>query len=121
MLNEEILKRTEEGMKESGRVLIRELVRDLEEKGISPVWAIDGEVKKLKIICKSEAEDFAAEIKKFGMEEAEFCLLEEDRNTDSQPHHLIIVHKKSGKVKQYKNLHWISDLHRDLADKFFTN
>ena len=47
MRSDEVLERASAGMKESNKVLIRELVRDLEEKGISPVIAVDGEVQKL--------------------------------------------------------------------------
>ena len=130
MRNEDILKRTEEGMRESNKVLIRELIRDLEEKGIFPVWAIDGEVKKLKIICKSELQDFEKELKKFGLEKSDFCLLEEDSTKTSSntvypiKGSIIIIHKKSAKLKQYtagNNSHWVADLHRDLENKFFTN
>ena len=63
MRSEEVLKRAEEGMKESNKILIRELIHDLEEKGISPVIGVDGEVKKLKIACKSELDDFEKELK----------------------------------------------------------
>ena len=45
MRSEEILKRATEGIKESNKVLIKELIQDLEERGISPVIAIDGVVK----------------------------------------------------------------------------
>jgi hypothetical protein len=123
MCNEEILKRTEAGMKESNKVLIRELIRDLEEKGIVPVWAIDGEVKKLKVIAESELHNFEEELKKFGLEKSDFCLLED--STATSPHEkVILIHKKSAKVKTYKagnNSHWVSDLHHDLENKFFTN
>ncbi len=130
MRNEEILKKTEEGMRESNKVLIRELVRDLEEKGISPVWAIDGEIKKLKVICKTELEDFEQELKQHGLEKSEFCILEED-TTARLPGNLypitgnvILIHKKSAKVKTYKagnSSHWVYDFHRDLENKIFTN
>ena len=130
MGNEEILKRTEAGMKESNKVLIRELVRDLEEKGIVPVWAIDGEVKKLKVICESELQDFKAELQKFSMDKSDFCLLEEDTTVVSSNSsysitgNVILIHKKTAKVKTYKagnNSHWIADFHRDLENKFFSN
>jgi len=130
MRNEEILKRTEEGMKESNKVLIRELVRNLEEKGISPAWAIDGKVKKLKIICESELEEFETELKEFGMEKTDFCLLEEDTTAKSDGDfyrpsgNVILIHKKSAKVKTYKTgsgSNWVFDFHRDLESKLFTN
>ncbi len=129
MGNEEILKRTEAGMKESNKVLIRELVRDLEEKGIVPVWAIDGEVKKLKVICESELEDFNAVLHKVGMEKSDFCLLEEDTTEKSSDSllpitgNVILIHKKSAKVKTYKagnNSHWVDDFRHDLENNFFT-
>ena len=77
MRNDEILKKTEEGVKESNKILIRELVRDLEEKGIPPVIAVDGEVKKLHL-CESEQQNLETELKKFGLEKSDFCLLKED-------------------------------------------
>ncbi|MES2961167.1 MAG: hypothetical protein V4694_02170 [Pseudomonadota bacterium] len=128
MRNEEILKRTEEGMRESNKVLIRELIHDLEEKGIYPAWAIDGEVKKLKIIDESELKDFAAELKKFGLEKSDFCILEEDvcqasESPDSLDANIILIHKKTAKIKTYKagNNSWIVDFHHDLQSNFFTN
>lgn len=131
MRNDEILKRAEEGMKESNKILIRELVQDLEEKGISPVIAVDGEVKKLHI-CKSEKKSFEKELNKFGLEKSDFCLLEEDCAKTKTPKisskiksgNIIIIHKKSAKLKKYKTRNkssWVADLHRDLKNKFFTN
>jgi hypothetical protein len=126
MHSDEILKRAEEGMKESNKVLIKELVHDLEEKGISPVISVDGEVKKLKkfeALSESEKKDFEKELEKFGFEKSDFCLLEE--NTDEQislPTNLILVHKKSAKIRKYKvgnGTHWISDFHHDLQNKIF--
>ena len=115
MRNEEILRKTAEGMKESNKVLIRELIRDLEEKGIVPVWAIDGELKKLKkeeirtaIVDKSEIEDFETELKEHGFTESDFCLLAEDcakRQTNALypiTGNIILIHKKSAKLKTYK-------------------
>ena len=130
MRSEEVLKRAEEGMKESNKILIRELIHDLEEKGISPVIGVDGEVKKLKIACKSELDDFEKELKKFGLEKSDFCLLEEDSAKSSTnsvypiASNIILVHKVSAKIKKYKagnNSHWITDFHHDLENKFFTN
>ena len=48
MNSDEVLRRTKEGMIESNKVLIRELVRDLEGRGIPIVVGVDGKVKKLK-------------------------------------------------------------------------
>lgn len=142
MRNEEILKKTEEGMRESNKVLIRELVQDLEERGIIPVWAIDGEARDLKkenlktalsrtpLIEKSEIEDLEKELEEHGLKDSDFCILAEDR-TKYSPNSLhqitgniIIIHKKSAKLRQYKagnGSHWVSNFHRDLENKFFTN
>ena len=139
MRNDEILKRAEEGMKESNKMLIRELVQDLENKGIPPVIAVDGEVKKLHI-CESEQKSFEKELKKFGLEKSDFCLLEEDCPKAKKPTkkstktavktiaqkagNIFIIHKKSAKLKKYKacdKSSWVADLHRDLKNKFFTN
>lgn len=130
MRNDEILERAQEGMKESNRVLIRELVRDLEEKGISPVIAVDGKIQKLKLICESELKDFQTELKKSGLEKSDFCLLEEDTSEAVTngiypiTGNVILIHKKSAKIKKYQagnNSHWVADFHRDLEKKFFTN
>lgn len=131
MRNDEILKRAEEGMKESNKILIRELVQDLENKGIAPVIAVDGEVKKLHI-CESEQKSFEKELKKFGLEKSDFCLLEEDcpkskkstKTVAEKAGNIVIIHKKSAKLKKYKACNkssWVADLHRDLKNKFFTN
>jgi hypothetical protein len=121
MRSDEVLKRAEEGMKESNKILIKELIQDLEEKGISPVIALDGEVKKLTMVCESELKDFTIELKKFGMEKSDFCLLCEGAKTKNRK--VIIIHKKSAKLKTYNNENslWIADFHRDLENKFFTN
>ena len=105
-------------------------MRDLEEKGIPPVIAVDGEVKKLHI-CASEKKSFEKELKKFGLEKSDFCLLEEDCIKEKKPtksqsvtgQNIIIIHKKSAKLKKYKtcdNSSWVADLHHDLKNKFFT-
>ncbi len=131
MRNDEILKRAEQGMKESNKILIRELVQDLENKGITPVIAVDGEVTKLHI-CESEQKSFEKELKKFGLEKSDFCLLEEDatepkksaKKNLNKNHNIILIHKKSAKLKKYRNCDkssWVNDLHRDLENKFFTN
>lgn len=128
MSNDELLKRAEEGVKESNKVLIRELVRDLEEQGISPVISVDGKVKKLNI-CENEQKNFEQELKKFGLEKSEFCLLSEDclksanKTIKSKIQNIVIIHKKSAKLKKYKtkNSTWVADLHHDLKNKFFTN
>ncbi len=122
MRNEEILKKTAEGIKESNKILIRELVRDLEEKGIAPAWAIDGKIKKLEMICESELKSFEQELKKFGMKKSDFCLLKDSsKNSKSTIKNIILVHKKSAKLKTYKtkNKSWMNDLHHDLETKFF--
>jgi len=130
MRSDEILKRAEEGMKASNKILIKELVRDLEENGISPVIAVDGEPKKLnRIVDKNELEDFENELKKFGLEKSDFCLLEED-NTEKKPStfyvpegQVIVIHKKSAKIRKYRaggrGTHWVTDFHHDLQNRLF--
>lgn len=128
MRNEEILKRTEEGMKESNKVLIRELVRDLEEKGITPAWSIEGKIRNLRIIDESELEDFAQVLQQHKLNKSDFCLLEED-NSKTSPnsvHHIIgsviLIHKKSAEIKTYKagnGSQWVCDFDRDLKNKLF--
>ncbi len=121
MRNEEILKRATEGVKESNKVLIKELIRDLEEKGISPVIAINGVVKKLILLGASQLKGFEQELRKFGMKKTDFCLLQEVTSNKSDARNIILVHKQSAKLKTYKtqNKSWVSNLHYDLENKFF--
>ncbi|MBU6140741.1 MAG: hypothetical protein KGP29_04185 [Proteobacteria bacterium] len=128
MGNDEILKRTEEGMKEGHKVLIREIVRDLEERGITPAWSIDGKIRKLRIANESELEDFDRELKEHGLNKSEFCLLEEDttKTTPSSIYpiagNIILIHKKSAKIRTYKagnSSRWVYDFHLDLKNKLF--
>lgn len=131
MRSDEVLKKAEEGIKQSNQILIRELVRDLEEKGIPPVIAVDGEVMELelkKIADKSELKDFERELKQFGFKKSDFCLLEENttkltaKGAYSIVGNIILIHKKSAKIKKYKasnNSHWVADFHRDLKENFF--
>lgn len=132
MRSDEVLKKAEEGFKESNKVLIRELIRDLEEKGISPVISVDGEVKdlKLKVLQTIEVKWLKDILQKFNLKESDFCLLEED-TTKSLPNtiyavtgNVFLVHKKSAKIKKYKagnNSHWVADFRHDLENKFFQN
>lgn len=128
MRSEEILKRTEEGIKESNKILIQELVRDLEEKNIPLVIATNGKVQKLvkpQNISDKELKDFEREIKKFGFNKSQFCLLESKASralTSSTKGDVILVYKESAKIKKYKTgnkASWISALHRDLENNFF--
>ena len=121
MRSAEILKRSTEGIKESNKVLIKELIQDLEEKGISPVIAINGVVKKLILLGAVQLRSFEQELKKFGMKKTDFCLLQEVTTNKSDARNIILVHKKSAKLKTYKtqNKSWVSDLHYDLETKFF--
>ncbi len=125
MRSEEILKKTEEGIKESNKILIQELVKDLEQKGIQPVISMDGVVTKLKIADEDEVKDCKNEVKKAGLNAEDFCLMEEDNKGKFDVEaKIIVVYKKSGKLKQYRvghNSHWIADFHRDLQNKFFTS
>ncbi len=129
MNSDEVLRRTKEGMIESNKVLIRELVRDLEGRGIPIVVGVDGKVKKLILLNKAKAEQFEKELKKFDLNKSDFCLLEEDNGksseiTDMVIENITLIHKKSAKLKTYNikdNLRWIDDFHHDLENKFFTN
>ncbi len=127
-----VLKKAEAGMKESNKILIQELINDLEERGIHPVIAVDGKVtyQKLKILGKDEIADYEFLLRRFGFEKSDFCLLEEDTtkraNDCTYPitGNLIVVHKKSAKVRTYRIGHlssWIADFRHDLENKIFTN
>jgi hypothetical protein len=128
MRNEEILKKTEEGMRESNKVLIRELVRDLEEKGITPAWSIEGKIRNLRIVGESELEDFERVLKQHNLNKSDFCLLEEDttktlaNNLSPITGSVILIHKKSAEIRTYKagnGTNWICDFDRDLKNKIF--
>jgi len=122
MRSSEILNRASEGVKESNKILIKELIQDLEERGISPVVAINGVVRKLTLLGKVHLKNFEQELKKFGMEKSDFCLMQEgDNKAQSDVKNIILVHKKSAKLKTYKtqNKSWIANLHHDLENKFF--
>ncbi len=131
MRSNEVIEKTEGGIKESNKVLIQELMQDLEERGIQPVVAINGEVKKLHLVHESELEDFENELKRSGMDKADFCLLEADKTqypsgsgVFTPAGDVIVVYKKSGKIKEYKagnGSRWVSDFATDLKNKFFTN
>lgn len=131
MRNDEILKKTQEGVKESNKILIHELISDLETKGIAPVISIDGNVKKLRLktIHESEIEAFERELRRFSFDKNDFCLLEADQTnwTKGGATHLhgvvVVVHKKSCKLREYRAdnaSHWVEDFHRDLASGFFS-
>ena len=126
MRSEEILKKTAEGMKEGNKILIQELIRDLEEKGISPVITIDGKIQKLKLVHESELEDFEKELIKFGLQKCDFCLLEEDAKqispSDIYPIYgnVILIHKKSAKIKKYNSSQWVIDFQQDIKNNFFS-
>jgi hypothetical protein len=126
MRSEEILKKTAEGMKEGNKILIQELIRDLEEKGISPVITIDGKIQKLKLVHESELEDFEKELIKFGLQKCDFCLLEEDAKqisaSDIYPIYgnVILIHKKSAKIRKYNSSQWVIDFQQDIKNNFFS-
>lgn len=116
MRSDEILKKTAEGMREGNKILVQELVRDLEEKGISPVIAIEGKVRNLTLVEKENSLGFEKELKKSGFKKSDFCLMQE---TKSKSLHVCVVQKTSGKVKVYKGSHWIDDFNQDVKQKFF--
>lgn len=118
MRNDEVLKKTEEGMQEGNKVLIQELVHDLEEKGIAPVIAIDGKVRTLTLNEGTDLKIFEKELKKSGFEKSDFCLLKEEKSKEKSCN-IFVIQKTSGKVRQYKHSHWIADFHHDLENKIF--
>ncbi|OFW80671.1 MAG: hypothetical protein A2887_03285 [Alphaproteobacteria bacterium RIFCSPLOWO2_01_FULL_40_26] len=118
MRSDEVLKKAEEGFKESNKVLIRELVRDLEERGISPVISIGGKIRNLKLANVARKKSLEKELKKSGLESSDFCVLEE-KEPKQKSSLVFVIKKTSGKIKQYKNTHLISDFNRDIA--FFAN
>jgi len=125
----EIIERTEKGVKESNKILIQELIQDLEEKGIKPVVAIDGEVKSLKLIDESELKDFNKEIEINHLNKIDFCVLEADETKNCDNFYVpcgkvVVVYKKLGRIKKYRvgnGANWVADFAQDLQNKFFTN
>jgi hypothetical protein len=113
-------------MKEGNKILIQELIRDLEEKGISPVITIGGKVQKLKLVHESELEDFKKELIKSGLQKCDFCLLEEEFKQSPASNiypiysNVILIHKKSAKIKKYNNSKWVVDFHQDIKNNFFS-
>ncbi len=123
MFSEDLIRKAEAGMKESNKILIQELVADLEQKGIFPAITINGKVSSLKI--------FDAELKKFekilddnGFGKKDFCLMIDSNVDDSLPRkdikkHVFIVDKKTGRIKKYSLKTWDSSILRDINKKKF--
>lgn len=125
MSSSEIIKKAEAGMKESNKILVQELVADLEQRGISPAIAIDGEVCNLKI-CYEQLEIFNKIINDFGLKHQEFCLMAEERpapnrsiEEENYSRYLVIVNKENGKIKEYLNQDWTTDLILDIQKGFW--
>ncbi len=124
MLNEEIINKTKAGMKESNRVLIQELVADLEQKGISPAIAIDGRICNLKI-CHEQLAIFKNIITEFQLDGDSFCFMIEDRkfanysNISEKSSYAVIVNKNNGRIKEYLLESWESELILDLQKGFW--
>ena len=124
MGNEEILKKTDEGMREGNRILIQELVHDLEKKSIVPVGT-----KPLKLEGQF-LKSYHDSLKKFSYGEGDFCLLEEDKTNHSSfiyelDRNILVIKKTSGKVKKYPLSRsggcdsWTISFEADLQNKFF--
>lgn len=129
MSNLEVLRKAEAGFRESNKILIRGLMRDLEEKGIKPVIGLDGQVAKLKLANLKSNKLFLQVLEKFKKLKEDFCILEIDQSkykadeTYEINGKLIIVCKTSGKIKTYnsnKKTSWIADFKTDLKNKFFS-
>ena len=79
MNSKTVVETTGQAIKESNKVLIQELIKDLEEKGIKPVIAVNGEVKKLTLIHERELQDFYKILEENGEEKNNFCVVEADK------------------------------------------
>ncbi len=129
MNSKNVIEKTSQAMKESNKVLIQELIKDLEEKGIKPVIAIDGEVKKLSLIDESELEDFYTQLKTNHENKENFCVVEAEKSISSNQTNfytpsgiVIVICKNSGKIKEYKAGNassWPAEFAHDLQNKFF--
>ncbi len=127
MNSNEIIEKTKQAIKESNKILIQELIKDLEEKGLKPVIAIDGQVKKLKLVIASELEDFYQAVDNHQANRHDFCLLEVDKTKGGNgiytiEGNVIVVCKTSGKLKEYAAgdaSSWVAEFENDLKNKFF--
>ena len=125
MFSNEIIKKAEAGMRESNKILVQELVADLEQKGISPAIAIDGEVCNLKI-CHEQKATFNKIITDSGLDHQKFCFMIEEissRNFADVNHncsrYIVVVDKENGKIKEYHIQQWTHDLMIDLQKGFW--
>ena len=122
-----VLEKIEAGIKESNSEVVQELIANFEKYGLSPVLSIEGKLKNnFKLIQESELKNFTKEVKKFGFQKSDFCLFGKDKdNTLSKlSSGIIVIHKKSGKIKEYKtnsSSTWTANFHQDLKNKFFIN
>ena len=107
--------------------MIQELIKDLEEKGIKPVIAVNGEVKKLTLIHERELQDFYKILEENGEEKNNFCVVEADKTDYSSTFYTktgnaIVVCKTSGKIREYhagNNSKWLAEFVSDLNNNFF--
>ncbi len=123
MRHDDVMKKTEAGIKESNKILIKELIQDLVEKGIKPVIAINGEVKRLQLVSWDEQR----QLEEF-LGSSEFCFLEQDTDykhiSNDLKTDLFVVHKISGKMKKYRRFNddaWIKSFQDDINNNFFND
>ncbi len=123
MLNEDLIRKAEAGMKESNKILIQELVADLEQKGILPAIAINGKVSSLKIF-DAEMERFKKILDDNHLSKKDFCLMIDSSDNDSLSKkdikkYVFIVDKKTGRTRKYPLKTWESCVLREINSKKF--
>ena len=115
MTRQNILQKVRKGMEESGHSVNREIMWDLEKFGIYPAFSINGKIQTLKFAPKSDLEKCADLKTDFW-----FAVYYQNNKKLSSP--IIVISKKTGKLKEYKNItkfRWIKEFTNDLKKGFY--
>ncbi len=136
MTKQETLKRVEEGMKRNDCLVAKEVMDNMEKLGISPSIAINGQVRKLCLICdiesrlidESEKENFVTNLKNNGYQESDFWFAEYNQiqyrsgDFSALSGKIIVISKKSGNQKEYNTgygISWLVEFTTDLQSGFY--
>jgi len=136
MTKQETLKRVEEGMKRNDCLVAKEVMDNMEKLGISPSIAINGQVRKLCLICdiesrlidESEKENFVTNLKNNGYQESDFWFVEYNQiqyrsgDFSALSGKIIVISKKSGNQKEYNTgygISWLVEFTTDLQSGFY--
>lgn len=100
---QDILNKVRVAIEFSNKVLIRELVKDFEDKGIAPVWNFDGQSVSLGNASDSCKQIIFEAINSCGLNYGDFCIMQ-----DLKRNLVILINKGSGEVSFYDSR---DDLH----------